>query len=280
MTENKGEAPHVSAEAKKRRLDALSKLLDTIDHLRDPGGCPWDREQTVATMTPYIVEEAHELAEAVEAGTEADVVAEAGDVLMVVAMIARIAQESGRFDLADCAVSITEKLVRRHPHVFGEVVADDADAVLSNWELIKKSEREAKGEDASALAGVPRSLPGLQRAARMSEKAVRAGFRWPDARGALTKVREELAELEDAFGVSPPKDEERLRRVEEELGDVLIAGAFLGSYLGLDPERACKRALERFEARFRHMEAEVEGALSDHDLDHLMAAWKRAKRAT
>lgn len=280
------EEPLVGAEAKARRLEALSQLLDTVDRLRDPGGCPWDREQSVESMAPYVVEEAHELAEAVEEKSERDTVKEAGDVLMVVCMIARIAQEEGRFDLADCAAAINEKLIRRHPHVFGETDVADSGEVLSNWERIKKEERQEAGEDDSALAGVPKSLPAMQRAERLSQKAVQAGFHWDDWRGALLKVAEEVTELDEALRVDGgPNEEGKLEgeareRVEAELGDVLIAGAFLGQYLSIDPERAAKRALDRFEARFRSMEGAVDGPLSDHDLSTLMQAWQDAKRAT
>ncbi|MAF67642.1 MAG: nucleoside triphosphate pyrophosphohydrolase [Planctomycetes bacterium] len=266
------------------RLDALRRLLEIVDRLREPGGCPWDREQTVASMAVHLIEEAHELVEAVDAGGDSEMIEEAGDVLMVLAMICRIASEEDRFDLADAAQAVADKLVRRHPHVFGEAEADDPEQVLRQWEEIKAEERRAKGRDESALAGVPRSLPALQRAARTCERAVATGFRWASARGALAKVREEIAELCEVLeGVDLDRSAVELGagealRVEEELGDVLLATAFLGEYLGVDPERACRTALGRFEERFRFMEGRFGGSVAERSLEDLMAAWDEAKR--
>jgi MazG family protein len=267
------------------RLRALQRLLEIIDRLREPGGCPWDREQTVASMAPHVVEEAHELVEAVDGDDDGDTVEEAGDVLMVLMMICRIASEEGRFDLADAARAVSDKLVRRHPHVFGDAEAGDSQQVLRQWEEIKAGERRDKGRDEGALAGIPRSLPALQRAERTCERAVASGFRWASAAGALEKVVEEFAELREVLeGVDLDQpdvavDEETAVRIEEELGDLLLAGAYLGSYLGVDPERACRAALGRFEQRFRFMEERLEGPLGERSLEELMAAWSEAKRA-
>jgi len=263
------------------RGEAFERLLGIVDKLRAPDGCPWDREQTVETMSPHLIEEAHELLEAVECGADADVVEEAGDVLMVVAMICRIAEEAGRFDLGDASRAIVDKLVRRHPHVFGEEKITEAEEVVGRWEAIKKAERAGKEEDTSALAGVPKALPALQRAQRTCEKAVAAGFAWEDARGALAKLKEEIGELEDELnGVTGPDDldSEREERVAAELGDVLLAGAHLGRYLSIDPEGACRAAVRRFEERFRRMEASLgtEG-VAGQTLDELLAAWEEAK---
>ncbi|MDP6537958.1 MAG: nucleoside triphosphate pyrophosphohydrolase [Planctomycetota bacterium] len=267
------------------RLRAIGRLLEIVDRLREPGGCPWDREQTVDSMASHLIEEAHELVEAVDAGDDGETVEEAGDVLMVLALICRIAGEEERFDLADAARTVSEKLVRRHPHVFGEAEASDPEHVLRQWEEIKADERREKGGDESALAGVPRSLPALQRAARTCGRAVATGFRWASAAGALEKVGEEIDELREALaGVDldreavDPNDLER-ERVEAELGDVLLATAFLADYLGIDPERACRGALGRFEDRFRFMEGRFGGALGQRSLEELTAAWSAAKRA-
>jgi MazG family protein len=267
------------------RLRALQRLLEIIDRLREPGGCPWDREQTVASMAPHVVEEAHELVEAVDGDDDGDTVEEAGDVLMVLMMICRIASEEGRFDLADAARAVSDKLVRRHPHVFGDAEAGDPQQVLRQWEEIKAGERRDKGRDEGALAGIPRSLPALQRAERTCERAVASGFRWASAAGALEKVVEEFAELREVLegvDLDQPEvavDEETAVRIEEELGDLLLAGAYLGSYLGVDPERACRAALGRFEQRFHFMEERLEGPLGERSLEELMAAWSEAKRA-
>ena len=262
------------------RADALRYLLAVVDRLRDPDGCPWDRAQTLATVAPHLVEEAHEVLEAVETGGDAHVAEEAGDLLMGIFLLSRIAEQEARFDLARVAAGVAQKLVRRHPHVFGERSAGSPAEALANWEAVKRAEREEKAEDTSALAGVPAALPALQRARRLGEKAISAGFRWSDARGALAKVGEEVRELEAAFEAhaTAGKDEEALARLEHELGDVLIAAAFLGNYVGIDPERALRQALRRFEARFRLMEGTLGVPIAKCSLERLLAAWQAAKR--
>lgn len=278
--------PPVPVAADDPRIEALQALIGTVDRLRDPDGCPWDRSQTLASFTPHLVEEAHELVDAVEREDDEGACEELGDLLMGVLLAARIARDDGRFDLDESAERTVEKLVRRHPHVFGPTGAKDAEEALASWEEVKRAEREEQGADASALAGIPVALPALQRARRTCEKAVAAGFRWRSAAGALEKVREEVCELEellgggplepDAAGALPP---DLAARVEEELGDVLLAGAFLGAYLGLDPERALRASLRRFEDRFRRMEAACGGVLRDRSLDELLARWREAKAA-
>jgi ATP diphosphatase len=253
------------------RVAALGRLVAIVDRLRAPDGCPWDRKQTLATMAPCLIEEAYETLEAIERGRDAEIAEEAGDVLMVVALIARIAQDEGRFDLASSANAIADKLVRRHPHVFGDVRADSADAALASWESVKREERAGKKEDASALAGIPAALPALQRARRVCEKAVAAGFRWSDASEAVAKIAEEERELREALEGGDPA------RIEHELGDVLLAGAFAASYLGLDPEKLCRDALRRFESRFREMEGALESPLASHSKETLLAAWAKVK---
>jgi MazG family protein len=236
-------------------------------------------------MAPHLVEEAHEALEAVETGSDTQVAEEAGDILMVVALICRIGQESGRFDLAAAADAVGDKLVRRHPHVFGDAEARSSGDVLRSWEAIKQAERRDARADDSALAGIPASLPALQRAARACGKAVSAGFRWNDVRGAFAKVEEELEELrrelpqEALEAPAGPALGGAQERVGAELGDLLLAAAFFGRYLGLDPERLCRDALRRFEARFRSMEAELGGSFAGLGEDALRAAWERAKAA-
>ncbi|MEM6571171.1 MAG: nucleoside triphosphate pyrophosphohydrolase [Planctomycetota bacterium] len=269
------------------RLSAVARLLAIVDVLRGPDGCPWDREQTEASMAPHLVEEAHELVEAIEeAGAEASA-AEAGDCLVALLLVCRIAEDGARYDVGAAARAASDKLVRRHPHVFGDEAASGSGEVLGRWEDIKRAEREAAGEDTSALAGIPRGLPALQRAGRTCQKAVAAGFHWKDARGALGKVEEELAELVEelpaaalAASARPELDDATRARVEHELGDLLMATAFLGGYLRLDPEALCRAALRRFEARFRDMETQLGGSLAGHDLDAMMSAWVRAKETT
>lgn len=254
------------------RLDAVARVLAIVDRLRAEDGCPWDREQTVASMAPSLIEEAHEAVEAIDHGDDRATREELGDLFMVIALIAKIAQQDGgRFDIASVAGTVAEKLVRRHPHVFGEVQVDSSTQAVANWEKIKKSERKEAKKDASALAGVPVALPALQRAARVSAKAVSAGFKWDDARGALAKVKEEVRELDEAFASG------ETARIESELGDVLLATAFLGSYLDLDPEKATRTALGRFEQRFRRMEGKLGERLRVAPLAELMQAWEAAK---
>lgn len=264
------------------RVDALRTLIAIVDRLRARDGCPWDLKQTLASVAPHLIEESHELLEAIETAEnneDAHTVEEAGDLLMGVVLLARIAQDDGRFDLARIASAVCDKLVRRHPHVFGEAHAADANEALSNWESIKRAERAEAAVDPSALAGAPIAMPALQRAKRLGEKAMSAGFRWDDARGALRKVREELEELEAAFEAAQAAQagERESLHLEHELGDVMLAAAFLGNYVGLDPERAARLALRRFEARFRSMEQELARPLKECTLDQLMAAWGRAK---
>ncbi len=253
------------------RIGALERLVAIVDRLRAPDGCPWDRKQTLATMAPCLVEEAYETVEAIDRGNDAATAEEAGDVLMVIALIARIGEDEGRFDLARSANSIADKLVRRHPHVFGDVRADSAEAALASWESVKQKERAGKREDASALAGIPIALPALQRARRVCEKAVAAGFRWSNASEAVAKIAEEDRELAEAL-----RGDDR-SRVEHELGDVLLAGAFAAAYLDLDPEKLCRDALRRFESRFREMERRLGQPLSDHSRESLLAEWAKVK---
>jgi XTP/dITP diphosphohydrolase/tetrapyrrole methylase family protein/MazG family protein/ATP diphosphatase len=266
------------------RVEAFRLLVGIVDRLREPDGCPWDKEQTLESMTPHLVEEAHELAEAIETDQDESVVGEAGDLLLNVLLVARIAQDDDRFDLTHVCEAICAKLIRRHPHVFGDAEAEDSAQVLNRWEQIKKAERTEADEDASALAGIPRGMPALLRAMRVSGKAVTAGFRWSDVSGSLDKLREELGELEAALPPealsslgSPDLDEEAWKSIDHELGDVLMAAAFLSSYLGRDPETLLKRALVRFDKRFRAMEADLDGNLQ-RDLSMLLAAWNQVKQ--
>lgn len=271
------------------RVLAFRRLLAVVDALRAPGGCPWDAEQTEESVAPCVVEEAHELAEAVDGAPDAVRAAEAGDVLTSLLLLCRVAEDGGGYDVGGAARAAVDKLVRRHPHVFASATVDGAAGVLRTWEEIKRGERQAAGEaDTSALAGVPRGLPALQRAGRVCQKAVAAGFHWEDARGALAKLEEELDELREALPVGllasaarpkVPTDGPVRAAIEHELGDVLMAAAFLGGYLGLDPEGLCRRAVARFDERFRHMEQSLGGTLAGRELAEMMTAWKGAKEA-
>ena len=254
--------------------DAFTKLVDIMARLRAPGGCPWDREQTHASIKPYLIEEAYEVAEAIEDGDFAELRKELGDLLLQVVFHAQMAAEAGHFDAADVVAAINDKMVRRHPHVFADVEVADADEVLRNWAAIKAEERQGD-DDTSALAGVPRGLPALARAHRLGDKAAHTGFDWSDAAGVLDKVDEELAELRAAVAAGATAE------VEAELGDVLQALASLGRHLGLHAEEALQRANDRFARRFRRLEAlagERGLDLPQQDAAALEALWQEAKQ--
>ena len=254
---------------------AISRLLSIMDKLRDPGGCPWDREQSLRTLTPYLLEEAHEVIEAIESGDDAHHREELGDLLFQVVFQSRIAREEGKFDFADVCDAISDKLTRRHPHVFGDVAVSGSREVVKNWERIKAEERKEKGQaERSAVGGVPVALPALVRAERLTEKAGAVGFDWPDARAVLAKVREELAELEKELDGGTPA------RVEAELGDLLFAVANLGRWVKVHPEEALRGTLRRFESRFHHIEARLREkgkSPRESDLSEMDALWNEAK---
>ena len=255
---------------------ALGRLLAVMARLRDPErGCPWDREQTWASIAPHTIEEAYEVADAVERGDPDSVRDELGDLLFQVVFQARIAEEQGLFDFDDVADSISEKLERRHPHVFGDETVTDAEAQARAWERHKSAEREAKGGQAGVLDGVTLGLPALTRAAKLGRRAAGAGFDWQTPRGVLDKVREEVGELEEAVAAGSAS------QMREELGDLLFSVAQLARHLGVDPEGALREAGGKFEQRFRTMEARAtaEGrilaGLSAAELEDL---WLEAKR--
>lgn len=252
-------------------IHELTRLLEIVARLRAPDGCPWDREQTEASMAPHLLEESYEAVEAIQAGDPAQSCEELGDVLMNVLMIAQIAGEAGRYDAAAVARGIADKLVRRHPHVFGEVRAEDSETVLANWEQIKQEEKG--GSPRGALDGVPADLPALLRSFRIGEKAARVGFDWPEASGPRAKVTEELAEL-DAAVASGDREAQ-----EAELGDLLFSVVNLARHLKVNPEMALRQTAQRFTSRFARVEAELGEDLRSADLATLEAAWTRAKQA-
>ncbi len=260
-----------------RRADpgALARLRGVIDALRTPGtGCPWDLQQTARSMAPHLLEEAFEAVEAIEAGDTTKIREELGDVLMNVFLIARIAADAGEFDLDAVASSVADKLVRRHPHVFGGRQERDAAAVLRSWEAIKLTERgpDAPAAQRGLLAGVPRTLPALLKALRVGEKAARVGFDWPDASGPRAKVTEELAELDAACRTGDRGS------IEREFGDVLFSLANLARHLGVEPETALRGTIDTFMRRFAHVEASLGSRLAGAPLAEMEAAWQDAKR--
>ena len=260
-------------------MNGIERLHDIMVRLRDPEkGCPWDRVQTLETLKPCVLEEAYELLAAMGHPEDtANHVEELGDVLLQVMFQCVMAEQEGRFSFDDVANAIADKLVRRHPHVFGTVVADDPATVLKNWEQIKQQEHR-KEKRHSALDGVPPVLPALLKAQRTQEKAARVGFDWKDAKGPLAKIREELAELEEAVGAS--SDTSLDSHVKDELGDLLFAVANLARHLKCDAESAVEGATSKFSRRFRAVEAaaKAEGRdLKQMTLEDMDALWDKAK---
>jgi ATP diphosphatase len=252
----------------------LRRLLDIMAALRDPAsGCPWDKEQTFATIAPYTIEEAYEVADAIACRDFAALPDELGDLLFQVVYHARMAEEEGRFAFADVAKSISDKMIRRHPHVFGDAAARDAAAQTAAWETQKSAERAARAET-GALAGVPTPLPALTRAAKLASRAARVGFDWPDAASVLDKLDEEIAELKAELPEADPI------RLQDEVGDLLFVLANLARKLHLDPEACLRHANHKFTRRFNAMEQAVEqegDSLSGTPLDVMEAAWQAVK---
>jgi tetrapyrrole methylase family protein/MazG family protein len=254
-------------------MERFDELVEIMARLRAPGGCPWDREQTHRSIRKYVIEEAYEVAEAIDRADPDELCGELGDLLLQVVFHAEMAREAGRFTIEDVCRRIVDKMRRRHPHVFGDVAVAGAADVVRNWEAIKAQER---GAGASAIDGVPRALPALQRAERVGEKAARVGFDWPDAAAVLAKVDEERHELAEAMA-----DGSR-ERMHAELGDLLLAAANLARKLDVEPEDALAAAVDRFDARFRHLEGALRAAgrtVAAASAGELDALWEEAKRS-
>jgi ATP diphosphatase len=260
----------------------LDRLLGIMARLRDPlQGCPWDLQQDFASIAPYTIEEAYEVADAIDRGDLDDLCDELGDLLLQVVFHAQMASEQGAFAFADVARAISDKLQRRHPHVFAQVQVDGAEDVNLNWEAIKRAERAAKGEsDTSALAGISRGLPEWQRALKLQSRAARVGFDWPGPAPVLDKVREELDEVAAEFARGPVQDNQA--RLEEELGDLLFVCANLARHAKVDVGAALRQANHKFERRFRAMEAQAAADgqhMADLDLQAQERLWALVKAA-
>ncbi len=255
---------------------AIDRLIDIMARLRDPErGCPWDVEQTFRTIAPYTVEEAHEVADAIEREDFDDLRDELGDLLFQVVFHARMAEEQSRFGFDDVAGAIADKLVRRHPHVFGDASFDNVEQQSANWEAIKAAERAEKGQaDESVLDGVSRGLPALRRAVKLQKRAARVGFDWPDVDPVFDKLHEEAEELRAALANDDADN------IEEEIGDLLFAVTNLARKLDVDPGAALRRCNHKFERRFRTMEEMARDRaidLADLDHDELEAVYEAAK---
>ena len=252
----------------------IDRLLDIMAELRHPDrGCPWDREQTFATIAPYTIEEAYEVADAIERADMGDLRSELGDLLFQVVFHARMAEEAGAFDFDAVAQAIIAKMINRHPHVFGSAEIPDAAAQTLAWEEHKARERQATG--AGVLDGIAATLPAMTRAYKLQGRAARVGFDWPDVADIFAKLTEEVGELKAEL---PAADAER---VEDEMGDILFVCVNLARKLGVDPEKALKRTNAKFERRFAHIErrlAESGRVPKDSDLAEMDALWTEAKK--
>lgn len=257
----------------------IMRLIEIMVALRDPvSGCPWDKEQTFATIAPYTIEEAYEVADAIQRSDLVDLKDELGDLLLQVAYHARIAEELGAFAFGDVVRAITGKMIRRHPHVFGDAAARAAPR--PGWDDMKASERqgEARGAPGGVLDGVPVALPGLTRAVKLQQRAGKVGFDWNDPRAVLAKIREEVDEAEREIEMPQPNAE----RVEDEIGDILFAVANLARHLGVDPESALRRSNAKFETRFAFIERELAArgrSPRESSLAEMEELWQAAKGA-
>lgn len=244
--------------------DQITRLLSIMARLRDPQhGCEWDLAQTFETIAPYTIEEAYEVADAIERGAMDELKDELGDLLLQVVFHARMAEESGHFKFDDVATSISDKMENRHPHIFG---GEGGQMEERRWEALKEKERSAKGET-SAMDGVASALPALLRAEKLQKRAARTGFDWPDTEGPADKIREEMAELAEADLADKP----------EEAGDLLFAAVNLVRANGIAPEDALREANSKFERRFRAMEAKAASKFNDLSLDQQEALWQQVK---
>ncbi|GAB4295753.1 MAG: nucleoside triphosphate pyrophosphohydrolase [Desulfuromonadia bacterium] len=254
--------------------NGFDRLVAIMERLRNPGGCPWDAEQTHESLKRYLLEECYEVLEAIDQQNDEHLKEELGDLLLQSVFHASIAAARGAFTINDVIDAITEKLIRRHPHVFGDMVIRTSGEQLENWEKIKRSEK--KGERSSALAGVPPHLPSLLRAQKVTEKASRVGFDWSSVDQVMEKVLEELHEFEDAIADGDQ------RRMEEELGDLLFSIVNLGRFLSLDPEDALRKTIDKFTRRFSHIESGLVSmgrSLHEATLEEMEALWIEAKEA-
>jgi tetrapyrrole methylase family protein / MazG family protein len=253
--------------------NAFQRLVELMATLRGPQGCPWDRKQTPESLKPFLVEECYEVVDAIEDGSSDKVREELGDLLFQIVFHARIAEEAGQFTIDDVITAIHEKMIRRHPHVFGDATAATPDDVVSNWEEIKRKEK-GHADRKSILEGVPKDLPSLLRAHRLQERASHVGFDWAHLNEALPKLDEEITEFKESL------KSEDAGKIEEELGDVFFMLVNISRFLGVNPEDALRKTISKFIHRFRHIEEHAEQAgrsLNDMTLDEMEALWQQAK---
>ncbi len=252
------------------KKNKIESLIETVKILRGPNGCPWDREQTMKSLKPCLIEEAYEVLEVMEEGGK-KLKEELGDLLLQICMQSEIQSEAGNFDIYGVADSINEKLVRRHPHVFGETVVENSEEVMKNWEEIKKDEESHKDRE-SAIDGIPITLPAMQKAYKIQKKAAKVGFDWEDADGAMLKLEEEIEEVREAV------KEKDLSHIEEEIGDMIFAVINIARKLKVDPEEALNSTIKKFDKRFRYIEKNTD--ISKADLEEMEKLWQEAKNET
>src|SRR2546422_4372786 len=263
--------------------EKVERLVEIMDTLRGPNGCPWDKQQDFNSLKPMLVEEVYEVLEAVENSDFEGMSEELGDLLLHIVFHAYLGKESGHFDINTVIDKISETLVRRHPHVFGEESASTADEVIKNWEAIKAQEKAQKlksrtSVQRSLLEGIPSKLPAIHEAHQISSRAARVGFDWPDLEGIFDKLQEEVKELKDV--ISAAGDGGRRERLEDEIGDMLFVIVNIARYLKIDSESALKRANRKFKSRFQYMEGELakQGkTLEQTPLEEMEALWQKAK---
>lgn len=267
---------YIPPRPERSKVFSLDPVVDVMARLRSPGGCVWDIEQTHLSLRRYIVEEVYEVLEAIELADSVKLCEELGDLLLQIVFHARVAEESGGFTMQDVVDTVTEKMVRRHPHVFGEITVRDAAEVVVNWEQIKK--REKAGERTKVLDGIPIGLPTLMTAYKLQAKAAKVGFDWADIGPVWDKVAEELAELREAAALS---EAERAQKTEDELGDVLFAVVNLARFMGIEPETALNHTNNKFRQRFNYIETKLKEqsiAWQDMNLAALDVLWDEAKK--
>jgi len=261
-------------------MDALAEAVAIMARLRGPNGCPWDREQTFDSIKRHTLEETYEVFDAIERRAWPDLKDELGDLLLQVLFYAQMASEAGHFTIADVAANLNAKLIRRHPHIFGDVEATDSQTVLRNWEQIKREEKRASGkQQGSMLDDIPRTMPAMLEAGKLGARAAKVGFDWPNADGLFDKLQEEIAELQAEL--PPAATKPTSPAAEEELGDLLFTAVNLARHLKLDPESALRSSNAKFRRRFAAMESEAGGrdALSDRTPQQLDELWNRVKDA-
>lgn len=269
-----GDAPFGNTTMRRMAKKTFDDLVALMTTLRGPGGCPWDRKQTLTDLKPYVIEEAYEVVDAIDRDDRGALVEEIGDLLLEAVFVAEITREAGSFDIYDSITAIHDKLVRRHPHVFGDVEAGDAEQVLVNWEKLKSEERKA--EKKSVLSGVPQSLPALLKASRLTEKASRVGFDWRRTDDVFDKLDEEMGELREAVASGDAS------KVHEEIGDLLFTIANIARKVNVNAEEALQSTNRKFQSRFTSMESRVHERGQNLDqltLEEMDGLWDEAKAA-